>query len=343
MQLLRDVPLAKYTTMRLGGQAQYLTDVENKIELQNTLRWASSHNLSTLVIGGGSNIIFTDDGFGGVVIVNKISGFETLQSDAESIVVKVGAGETWDSTVEKTVQMGVSGIEALSMIPGTTGAAPVQNIGAYGQELADTFVELEAYDTNTSTFTTLSKEDCLFGYRTSIFKNVRPQRYIIVSVTLRLSKHWMDPPLYQSLQEYVAKHDITELSPANIRASVMDIRASKLPDPKELANSGSFFKSPVIPRVKFEEIRKEFSNAPGYEVSGEMVKVPAGWLVEMVGYKGRMDKNGMGVYEKHALVVVNYSAKHFGDLLEFTSGIISEVEKKFGIKLEPEPEIIKPS
>src|SRR5680860_1076157 len=306
MQLLRDESLAKYTTMRLGGYTQYLTDVASKIELQSTLRWTQGHNIPVITIGGGSNILFTDEGFNGMVIINKTPGFEEIETGDEFKVIRIGAGENWDKTVEKTVQMGLSGIEALSMIPGTAGAAPVQNIGAYGKELADTFVELEAYDFNTSTFVTLSKEQCDFGYRISIFKNARPRRYIIVSITLRLSTDWMSPPLYQSLQDYVTKNGISELSPANIRRAVMDIRASKLPDPKVLANSGSFFKSPIIAKEKFELIRQTFPGAPGYGLPDGTVKIPAGWLVEMAGFKGRRDDNGMGVYENHALVVVNY-------------------------------------
>lgn len=342
MQLLRDEPLSKYTTMRLGGPARYLTDASNKIELQNTLRWAKSHSMPIIVIGGGSNVLFTDDGFSGMVIINKIPGFETLENTDDNVTVRIGAGENWDKTVQKTTQMGLSGIEAMAMIPGTVGAAPVQNIGAYGQELADTFVELEAYDFNTSTYTTLPKEACGFGYRTSIFKSAKPRRYIIVSITLRLSKHQMNPPLYQSLREYVDKHGIDELSPANIREAVMNIRASKLPDPKDLASCGSFFKSPIISMDKFKQIRKAFSGAPGYDLQDGTVKIPAGWLVEMVGFKGRKDNNGMGVYEKHALVVVNHSAKRYSDLQNFVEQIVAEVSNKFGIQLEREPEVISP-
>lgn len=341
MQLLRNEPLAKYTTMNIGGPANFLSDAENKIELQNTIRWAQSHNMPILTIGGGSNTIFTDEGFNGMVIINKIPGFETLENDDEHAVVRVGAGENWDKTVEKTTQMGLSGIEALSLIPGTAGAAPVQNIGAYGQELADTFVELEAYDFNTSTYTTLSKEACGFGYRTSIFKNAKPRRYVIASITLRLSKQWMTPPLYQSLQDYVSERGVDELSPANIRSAVIDIRNSKLPSPKELPNSGSFFKSAVVPMDKFKQIREKFAGAPGYDLGDGSVKIPAGWLVEMAGFKGRKDDNGMGVYEKHALVVVNYSAKQYSDLQNFTDKIVSEVNAKFGIQLEREPEVIE--
>ena len=341
MQILNDQPLSQYTTMRLGGPAKYLSDVHNKIELQNILRWAKSHNMPTVTIGGGSNVLFTDEGFNGMVVVNKIEGFETLKKDDMSATIKIGGGENWDSVVQKTVEMGLSGIEALSMIPGTTGAAPVQNIGAYGQELAQTFVELEAYDLNIDEFVVLDKDSCQFGYRTSIFKNASPRRYVITSITLKLSQLWMNPPFYDSLQEYLVKHSIKQFSPSVIRAAVIEIRESKLPDPKVIASCGSFFKAPVLSKSLFEQLKTKYPNIPGYEMSPDTVKIPAGWLVEMAGYKGINDQNGMGTYDKHALVVVNNSAQSYQALEEFTAKINKAVYEKFGLTLEREPELIE--
>lgn len=342
MEILNNISLADYTTMRLGGPAKYMVDVHNKVDLQNTLRWAKSHNMPTVTIGGGSNVLFTDEGFKGTVVVNKIMKFETLGRDDMNAVIKIGAGENWDSVVKRSVEMGLSGIEAMSMIPGTAGAAPVQNIGAYGQELANTFVELEAYDLNTDEFVTLSKERCAFGYRTSIFKNAKPRRYVISSITLKLSQLWMNPPFYGSLQEYFVNHSITEFSPGVIRAAVMAIRAEKLPDPSEIASCGSFFKSAVVDRAKFDQLKLKYPDIPGYEYKKtNEVKIPAGWLVEKAGYKGISDENGMGTYDKHALVVINNSAKSYQDLDDFTGKINKAVQDTFGLTLEREPELIQ--
>lgn len=340
MEILNNINLADYTTMRLGGPAKYLVDVGSKIELQNTLKWAKSHNMPTVTIGSGSNILFTDEGFDGVVIVNKIEGFETVERDDTGVTIKIGAGENWDSVVKRSVEMGLSGIEALSMVPGTAGAAPVQNIGAYGQELADTFVKLTAYDLNTEEYVSLSKEQCEFGYRTSIFRNANPRRYVITSIAIKLSQNQMNPPFYDSLQKYFADHSITEFSPSVVRAAVMAIRAEKLPDPKTLASCGSFFKSAVVERTIFDQLRQKFPKIPGFELNKTEVKIPAGWLVEKAGYKGVSDENGMGTYNKHALVVVNNSAKSYRDLVDFTDKIVKEVQEQFGITLEREPELI---
>jgi len=340
MEILNNISLADYTTMRLGGPAKYLVDVHSKIELQNTLKWAKSHNMPTVTIGGGSNVLFTDEGFDGVVIVNKIKGFETIERDDAGVTIKIGAGENWDLVVKRSVEMGLSGIEALSMIPGTTGAAPVQNIGAYGQELANTFVKLVAYDLNTDEYVSLNKEQCEFGYRTSIFKNESPRRYIIASITLKLSQSWMNPPFYDSLQKYFVRNSITEFSPSVVRVAVTAIRAEKLPDPKDLASCGSFFKSAIVERTVFDQLRQKFPKIPGFELNKTEVKIPAGWLVEKAGYKGVSDENGMGTYSKHALVVVNNSAKSYQDLVDFTDKIVNEVQEQFGITLEREPELI---
>jgi UDP-N-acetylmuramate dehydrogenase len=343
MQILNNVSLAKYTTMRLGGPAKFLTSVHDKVELMNIVKWSRSHNMPLVTIGGGSNILFTDEGFKGMVIVNKIPGFEIIGTQEDQTKIKIGAGESWDSVVKRTIEMGLSGIEALSMIPGTAGAAPVQNIGAYGQELADTFIELEAYDLNSDQYAILNKEDCQFGYRDSIFKNANPRRYIIVSITLKLSQSWMSPPFYATLQEYLNQRSVSEYSPRNIRAAVIAIRKSKLPDPKDIASAGSFFKSAVVGPEKFAQLRQKFSNIPGYEIDKMHIKIPSGWLVEKAGYKGVSDENGMGTYGMHALVVVNHSATSYQALDDFAGKIVQAVQEQFGITLEREPELISSS
>lgn len=237
--------------------------------------------------------------------------------------------------------MGLSGIEALSLIPGTVGGAPVQNIGAYGQQLADTFVELEALNLSSLKFETLDKAACQFGYRTSRFKAVQDQEYLISSITLRLSKTTMQPPFYQNLQNYLDQREIHDYSPQSIRKAVIAIRSSKLPDPAKIANCGSFFKLPVISEEKYEQLRQDYPDLPADRVDDGQLKVRAGWLLENLGLKGYHHPNGMGTWPDSALVVVNYEAHTSRDLQEFKSLIQDKVKEKFGIELEQEPETIQ--
>lgn len=341
MQIKHSVPLSEYTTMRLGGNANTVIAVTTKDELIEAVNYAKSNNLRWFVMGGGSNIIVHDEGFNGVIILSRIAGFETLEQDDNSTTVLIGAGENWDETVKKTVDMGLSGIEAMSLIPGTIGATPVQNVGAYGQEIADTLIELEAYDVNTGEFVVIKKEDCDFYYRNSIFKDPSNRHYIITSITLKLSKHSMKPPFYSSLQQYLdQKHvDMNNLSPADIREAVIAIRQNKLPDPRVIANTGSFFKNPIIPASQYKELIKNFPTMPSFPAGEEAVKVPAGWLIEQAGMRGFAD-HGFATHSENALVVTNVSSHSYKDLLIFMNKIKEAVKDKFGISLEQEPETL---
>jgi UDP-N-acetylmuramate dehydrogenase len=338
MQIQTNIPLNTFSTMRLGGNAKYLVTVHAASELQEAVQWASQQQAPILVLGGGSNIIFTD-GFDGLVIINRIHGFEVLQNDPLQTIIRIGAGENWDDVVSRTTSIGLTGIEALSAIPGTAGATPVQNVGAYGQEIADTFLELQAYDLTTNQFIVMDKAACQFSYRSSIFKPIDNRRYIIVAILLRLHKGNPEPPFYNSLQKYLTEHNITEFTPQIIRAAVIAIRAEKLPDPTRIANTGSFFKNPIISREEFVPIELQHPHIPFYETDDSRIKLLAGWLIEQTGLKGYADR-GMKVYDKNALVLVNEHAQSYADLAAFRDDIIAKVHERFGVTLQQEPELL---
>jgi UDP-N-acetylmuramate dehydrogenase len=338
MQIHTNVSLKDYSTMRLGGTAEALTTVTTKQDLVEAIAWAEAHNKPLLMVGGGSNIIFSD-GYQGLIIVNALHGFRVTRQDDQGATIEIGAGENWDKVVQQSVALGLSGIEKLSAIPGTAGATPVQNVGAYGAEIADTLVSLEAYDTKTKQFTTLSKEDCKFSYRTSIFKSPHNRHYIITSITLRLAKTNPQPPFYATLQDYLDKNNVTAFTPRTIRDAIIAIRAQKLPDPKIIANTGSFFKNPIVEHGILAHIQQTHPDVPFYDMPDSKIKLLAGWLIDRAGLKGYAS-HGMKIYEKNALVFVNESAQTYADLAAFKQEIISKVEAAFCVRLEQEPELI---
>lgn len=325
--------------MRLGDQAKALTEVTSAAELAEAVAWAEERNLPILMLGGGSNVIFSD-GFDGLVIVNRIGGFKILREDWATATIKIGAGEEWDSVVERTVDRGLSGLEFLSAIPGTAGATPVQNVGAYGQEIANVFVELEAYDTREHQFVTMDKAACQFTYRGSMFKAVADRRYSIVSITLQLTKSVPKPPFYESLQKYLDDHNIHDYSPRVIRDAVIAIRSTKLPDPAKVANTGSFFKNPILAAEEFATVSEQHPEIPNWPLRDgtNKVKLPAGWLIEHAGLKGYR-AHGMKTLETNALVFVNESADSYADLAAFKEEVIAKVQTRFGVTLEQEPEL----
>lgn len=342
MKIQNSVSLRKYSTMRLGGLARYLVNVNSANELIEALTWADKQNLDIVVIGSGSNIIWRDGGFCGLVIVNQILGWQIREiGDSNFTHFTFGAGENWDKVVERTVEMGYSGLENLSLIPGTVGAGPVQNIGAYGSEIKDTLVSVRVYDRQEQKFTTLSNEQCQFGYRESCFKSSAKGRYVIVSITCRLSRQTQRPPFYDSLQKYLDKHGITEYTPNNIRQAVITIRTSKLPDPAIIANNGSFFANPIIGIEQADKLIQDYPNIPHWEVS-KGVKLSSAWLIEQAGfYKGYQDtETGMALWKDQALVLVNENAQSTADLITFRQKIVNAVKNKFDISLQQEPELI---
>ncbi len=338
MQIKTNVPLKDYSTMRLGGIAEALTTVATREELAEAVQWAEQHHKPMLMLGGGSNVIFSN-GYKGLVVINALHGFETIASDRTSVTLQIGAGEAWDDIVARTVAQGLSGIEKLSAIPGTAGATPVQNVGAYGAEIADVLVDLEAYDTRSKTFVTLTNADCQFSYRNSVFKATTDRRFIITSITIKLSKLPPQPPFYDSLQEYLDRNHITEHSPAALRSAVVAIRAKRLPDPQLIPNTGSFFKNPIVSAGKLTELQQEHPDIPYYEMKDGRIKLLAGWLIDKTGLKGYRS-HGMKIYENNALVFVNESAHDYQDLAAFKQEIITKVQDAFGVTLEQEPELI---
>lgn len=329
--------------MRLGGEARYLSQANTVDELKELIEWADRTNMPFIVIGGGSNIIWEDEGFQGLVIVNKIKDFNVRQiGGTEYTLFTFGAGENWDDSVRKTVDMGYSGLEQLSLIPGTCGGAPVQNIGAYGRELKDVFVSCRAYDHEIKDFVTLTNEQCHFGYRSSIFKNYERGRYAIVSITVKLKKGNPGPPFYEALQKYMDDFGIHEYTPLIVRNAVIAIRTAKLPDPKDVANTGSFFANPFVDNATFQPILKAYPHIPHWPASNGLIKLSAAWLIEQAGYKrGHRDtETGMGLWKNQALVLINENAQSTANLHIFKQKILNAVRTKFGIILEQEPELI---
>jgi len=323
--------------MRLGGAARYVIEIEEDKDLAEAYHFAAEKKLPVYVLGGGSNVIGRDGGYNGVIMVNKLRGIYVVDSDADKIRLCAKSGELLDDFVDYSVklfdgeQFGFSGIEALSGVPGTVGAAPVQNVGAYGQEIAQVLHHVCVYDYKDNCFKKMPASELNLGYRRSIFNTGDGVgRYFITSVTVELHKNWMKPPFYNSLQAYFDERGVTEFPPAVVREAVLTIRASKLPDPKEFASSGSFFKN-----VYLDEAETENARANGIPV-WDGGKVPSGWLIEHAGLKGK-EFFGMRVSDKAALVLINESAKSYADLAKAREAVIEAVREKFGYTLEQEP------
>lgn len=341
MNIQQNVSLKQHSTMRLGGPAAYLTEVRSREEIAQAVAWAKEHNLRLMMIGDGSNIVWRDEGFDGLILVNKIAGFEQKAGSEGETYLTIGGGENWDSVVERSVQVGLSGIEALSLIPGTAGATPVQNVGAYGQDISQTLVNLEAYDLQQNRFISIDAEECNFGYRTSRFKITDRGRFLIASITLHLHHDSPKPPFYRALQNYLDEHGISNPSAQVVRDAVIAIRQSKLPDPAKVANNGSFFANPIISQQVFKTLQAKYPEIPNWPTADGQVKIPAAWLVEQAGFKNFKDaETGMATWPKQPLVLVNESAKLTTDLLHFRQKIISKVKHEFGITLEQEPELL---
>lgn len=336
MNIQENVPFKDLTTMGLGGNAKFVQEIHSSQEAAEACKNAQEKNLPIFIIGDGSNIIAHDEGFNGVIIKIKIPGFEVISNDGNLTLIKIGAGENWDLVVKRAVDMNLCGIEAMSWIPGTAGAAPIQNTGAYGQEIADVLVSVEAYDMKNDCFVTLQKSDCQFGYRASIFKDREAGRYIITSITIRLSKESPKPPFYDSLQKYFDENYITSFTPQLIRDTVIKMRQEKLPDPKTKPNSGSFFKNTIVSSNQLEKLKEEFPNIPSYSAENNEFKIPTGWLIDQSGLKGKLI-HGMRVHDKNALILINESAQSYQDLADARNEIIKTVYDVFELQIAQEP------
>ncbi len=336
MEIHANIPLKNYTTMQLGGPAKFMANASTPQELSELMVRAKSQNLPFFILGGGSNTISHDEGFNGLVIRNTIKGFEIIVETAGDITIKVGAGEVWDDFVKRTIDMRLSGVEALSLVPGTVGAAPVQNVGAYGQEVAETIVEVHAFDSTNNQFVTITNVDCDFGYRDSIFRGRESGRYGITHVIFRLFKSTPQPPFYAAVQQYLDENNITLYTPQIIRDVVTAIRTEKLPDPKERPNAGSFFKNAIIENWQYTELLEQYPQMPSYEMANKARKIPTGWLIDQTGLKGQL-LHGMRVHDKNALVLINESATSYADLAAAREEIQAAVRTKFHIEIEQEP------
>lgn len=334
--LQENINITTFTTFGVEVISRYFATFSSIEELRKLLAEVKDQQL--LVLGGGSNMLFRKD-YEGITIKNEITGISVIEENEESVLLKVGAGEVWHNFVLYSIEHNLGGIENLSLIPGSVGASPMQNIGAYGVEIKDVFDSLEAIEIATGELHTFSHQDCQFGYRESVFKKELKGKYIIVSVSYKLSKQPKLNTSYGAINSELAKRGITQPSIKDVSDVVIAIRQSKLPDPKEIGNAGSFFKNPVIPKSHYIALQKTYENIPSYPVSKDTVKVPAGWLIDNAGWKGKTIGE-YGVHKNQALVLVNYGKANGNDIFQLSEDIIADIYKRYQIKLEREVNII---
>jgi UDP-N-acetylmuramate dehydrogenase len=337
MKLQENVSLCELTTMRLGGPAAFVATVTSRDDLAVAVAFARSKNLRIFTLGTGSNVI-AGDRFDGLIILNKIKGVKILGDNQ----FHVGAGEILDDICALTVKKNLYGMECMSGIPGTIGAAPVQNAGAYGQDISQVVTELDVYDLQNNQFTTISRADAQFSYRHSIFNDFLTKgRYIITGLTIHLPNTPVDPEnIYPSLKKYLDEQKITDYTPKTLRQAVLTLRASKLPPVTEIPSAGSFFKNPILDPKPARKFRRDFPEAPFTEVGDRKIKLFAGWLLDDMGLRGHRS-HGMQLYSKNALIATNKSATNLDDLRAFAEDVIEKVYVRYGVRLEMEPEVLE--
>lgn len=341
MDIISEFDLTSYNSFAVRCKAEAFCEVTDQNTLLSALDHAHENRMPVLVLGGGSNVLFTAD-YPGLVIHIGLPGIAVEQQDGDLLQVCFGAGENWHHSVMYCLRNGFYGIENLALIPGTVGAAPIQNIGAYGVEIAEVFVSLQALEVNSGEIWTFDREACRFGYRDSVFKHGRPGELIVTSVTLQLSRQVASRTSYQALQEELKDRGHTESpTPEQVAEAVMAIRRRKLPDPTVLANCGSFFKNPLISKNQYQELCERFESVPVFAIDNDpdLVKVPAAWLLDSAGWKGRR-AGACGVHREQAVVLVNYGGATGTELLALARDMQKSVLDNFGIPLEPEVRII---
>ncbi len=336
MQIQENISLKPYNTFGIDAKARYFSAFHSVEELRKILEQAISPQL--LILGGGSNILFTGD-IDALVLRNDIKGILKVEEDDDSIYIKSGAGENWHAFVLHCIANGWAGVENLSLIPGCVGASPMQNIGAYGVEIKDVFHELTAFHLQERSNYTFHQKDCQFGYRESIFKRKYKDQFVITDVTFRLSKKPVLNTSYGAIEQELEAMGVTQPTIKSVSDAVIRIRTSKLPDPREIGNAGSFFKNPSVSKDKYEELRNEHATMPGYENANGTVKLAAGWLIEQAGWKGYR-RGDAGCHAKQALVLVNYGKATGKEIYDLSEEILRSVEEKFGVTLEREVNII---
>lgn len=325
-------------TFHLDVRADHLIRVGSFDQLAEVFESNKFKAKKKMILGGGSNLLFTRN-FLGVVVKMEIGGIHIEEDSSDAVIVSFGAGENWHQCVLWCIDHGFGGVENLSLIPGTMGAAPMQNIGAYGVEIKEVFHSLEAYEIKTGRIVRFYNEDCKFGYRYSLFKGAMRDKYVILKVYLRLSKKPVFNIEYGDIKKRLQEMGVEQLSLRSVSQAVVDIRQSKLPDPIDIGNAGSFFKNPIVDKSYYDSLQAAFDKIPGYVVDSEHTKVPAGWLIEQCGWKGRKVGN-TGVHDKQALVLVNHGGATGKDILKLSEEIQRSVFQTFGIQLESEVNII---
>lgn len=336
MQIEQNISLRQYNTFGVDVKARLFSSFTSLDELVEIL--TAHRKLQTLILGGGSNILFTKN-FDGLMLKNEIRGIDLIREDANHVYVRAGAGENWHQFVQYTIKRNWAGLENLSLIPGNVGASPMQNIGAYGVEIKEVFDELEAYHKKERKVHRFSVNDCQFGYRDSVFKKKYRDDFVILNVTYRLNKRPHFNISYGALEEELEKLGVQSLSIQAISQAVINIRSSKLPDPAVTGNAGSFFKNPEIPEKQFNNLRSAFPEIVGYNLNNGYVKVAAGWLIEQCGWKG-FRRGDAGCHAKQALVLVNYKNATGKEIFDLSEEILQSVKRKFGVQLEREVNII---
>jgi UDP-N-acetylmuramate dehydrogenase len=337
MKIRENISLRAHNTFGIDKKASLFFEAHRPEDVLEAIRQANLLGKPLFVLGGGSNVLLVED-LDALVLKICIEGIEQIEEDADSVLLKVGAGVIWQDLVVTSLQLGLSGLENLSLIPGTVGAAPMQNIGAYGVELQSVFDHLEAIEIATKQSLTVDKATCAFGYRDSIFKNEWKGRYVITRVAFRLSKKQRPVTSYGDIERTLAEMGASNPSPENISKAVIKIRQQKLPDPKILGNAGSFFKNPSIPQAQFSLLKERYPKIPGFP-SGPLVKVPAAWLIEQAGWKGKRFGR-VGVHENQPLVLVNYGEAEGSEIVALSKKIQTDIREKFGISLEREVNLV---
>jgi len=334
--LIQNFNLRQYNTFGMDVNAGEYTEISNESQMPDLLRLIGRYKGKVLFLGGGSNILFTQD-FNGLVVRIATKGIEIVDQDDEFVYVRGMAGETWDDFVQYCVLRNFGGLENLSLIPGNVGSSPIQNIGAYGVEMKDSFYMLDAVSLRTGEFREFFQDECAFGYRSSVFKHELKGQYLILSVTFRLRKH---PLLNTTYGAIPAELEAMGEDPTvrSVARAVANIRRSKLPDPLEIGNAGSFFKNPVVSHQHFSELRTAYPDIPAYAAENG-TKLAAGWMIEQCGWKGHREGDA-GVHARQALVLVNYGVATGSQIFALAMQIIESVSNKFGVILEPEVNII---
>ncbi len=332
MRIEENYSLEKHNTFHLPVKTRWFMEYATEEELERILRDEYFQECFSLHIGGGSNLLFIND-FNGIILHSQIKGIEVIEDTDDTVLLRVGAAELWDDVVAYAVSKGWGGIENLSLIPGEAGAAAIQNIGAYGVEVKDVIEKVETYNQLSFEKRIFTNAECLYGYRDSYFKNEHNDPHIVTYIQIRLKKKPEFSINYGNLKSELAKYP--EVTLQAVREAVISIRRQKLPDPEELGNAGSFFMNPVIPIAQFDELKKKYPEIPSYPAGEEFIKVPAGWLIEQCGFKGK-SHGQVGVYEKQALVLVNLGDAKGHEIALVAESIRTAVKDQFGIEIVPE-------